>query len=139
MPTTRLPPRRADLVAIGLLVLAACGEITSFSLSISTWGGTHIGLSITINGGSVEYDCAMGRIDEPIVVRDNRFDVRGVHWPGQGGPVGVDTNSTPRPARFQGTVRGDWMTLLVTLTDTGEALGPFLLQRGANPNVVKCL
>jgi hypothetical protein len=139
MRLPRLRPRRADLAAFGLLAIVACGEITSFSLSISTWGGTHIGLVITVTGGAVEYDCAMGRIDEPIVVRDNRFDVRGVHWNGQGGPIGVDTIQTPRPARYQGTVRGDWMTLRVTLTDTGELLGPFVLQRRGNPNVVKCL
>jgi hypothetical protein len=137
----RLPARRADRLGLLLILLglAACGDITSFSLTISTWGGGHIGLVITATGGTVEYDCAMGRIDQPIVVREGRFDVTGVHWPGQGGPIGVDTTRTPRPARYQGTVKGDWMTLRVTLTDTGEPLGPFLLQRGGNPQVVKCL
>jgi hypothetical protein len=127
-------------VLAGLLVLlAACGEITSFSLSISTWGGVHVGLTITASGGLLEYDCAMGRIDEPIVVRQGRFDVTGVHWPGMGGPIGVDTTRVPRPARYQGQVLGNRMLLTVTLTDTGQPLGTFELVRGANPQVFKCL
>ena len=63
----------------------------AFSISIKTWGGYHIGIKITATGGTVQYDCAMGRIDEPIRLRDGHFDVTGVHWPGQGGPIGVDT------------------------------------------------
>jgi hypothetical protein len=141
-----MAPRRADrrsfrpaLLAAALVVAAACTEPTSITIRVSTWGGTHIGLTVTASGGLLEYDCAEGRIDEPIVVRDGRFDVRGVHWPGQGGPIGVDTTRTPRPARYQGLVRGDRMTLIVTLTDTGESLGTFTLIRGASPNVFKCL
>jgi hypothetical protein len=133
------PGRRQLLLAGLLIVLAACGDITSFSLSISTWGGVHVGLTITASGGLLEYDCAMGRIDEPIVVRQGRFDVTGVHWPGQGGPIGVDTTRVPRPARYQGRVTGDRMALTVTLTDTNESLGTFDLTRGASPRVFKCL
>lgn len=137
---TEPPQGRRQLVLAGLLVLlAACGEITSFSLSISTWGGVHVGLTITASGGLLEYDCAMGRIDEPIVVRQGQFDVTGVHWPGQGGPIGVDTTRVPRPARYQGRVTGDRMALTVTLTDTNESLGTFDLIKGASPRVFKCL
>ena len=137
-PVDRLPGRHPVLAAI-LILLAACGEITSFSLSLSTWGGVHLGLTITASGGLLEYDCAMGRIDEPIVVRQGRFDVPGVHWPGMGGPIGVDTTRVPRPARYQGRVTGDRMALTVTLTDTNESLGTFDLVKGASPKVFKCL
>lgn len=130
---------RSILRLVPLLFVTACGDLTGLSIEISTWGGDHIGIIITATGGTVEYDCATGRIDEPIVLRDGRFDVVGVHWPGMGGPIGVDTTLPPRPARYRGTVRRDWMTLTVTLTDTNEALGPFLLERGRNPSVVKCL
>lgn len=130
---------RAAALAVVLLGSAACDDITSISISVSTWGGAHVGLVITASGGTVEYDCATGRIDEPIVLRQGRFDVRGVHWPGQGGPIGVDTTVAPRPARYQGTVDRDRMTLRVTLTDTGLVLGPYTLIRGASPSVFKCL
>lgn len=139
MKTPRLPCPRAARVAALALLLAGCGEITSFSLSISTWGGSHIGIEITVSGGTVQYDCAMGRIDQPIVVREGHFDVTGVHWPGQGGPVGVDTTRAGRPARYLGTVRGDRMTMIVTLTDTGETLGLYQLRKGAAPTILACL
>ncbi|HEX9164537.1 MAG TPA: hypothetical protein VF862_01400 [Gemmatimonadales bacterium] len=139
MRTPRLRrPRAVRLAALGLL-LAGCGEITSFSLSISTWGGSHIAIEITVSGGTVLYDCAMGRIDQPIEVRNGNFDVTGVHWPGQGGPIGVDTTRAGRPARYLGTVRGDRMTLTVILTDTGETLGLYQLRKGASPLIVACL
>lgn len=146
--TRRLPPaarpgsagllRRLAAPAALAALIAGCGEITSFSISISTWGGSHVGITVTATGGLVEYDCAVGRIDEPIVVRNGRFDVRGVHWPGQGGPIGVDTTRAPRPARYQGSIVGSRMTLAVILTDSGESLGPFTLVRGASPNLLKC-
>lgn len=139
MRTPRLPCPRAARVAVLALLLAGCGEITSFSLSVSTWGGSHIGIEITVSGGTVQYDCALGRIDQPIVVREGNFDVTGVHWPGQGGPVGVDTTRAGRPARYLGTVRGDRMTMTVILTDTGETLGLYLLKKGAAPNILACL
>jgi hypothetical protein len=139
MRAPRLPCLRAGSVAALALLLAGCGEITSFSLSISTWGGSHIGIEVTVSGGTVQYDCAMGRIDQPIMVREGRFDVTGVHWPGQGGPVGVDTTRAGRPARYLGTVRGDRMTLIVILTDTGETLGLYQLRKGASPFIVACL
>lgn len=133
----RFRPFRQMLAAT--LLLAGCGDMTGLSIQISTWGGDHIGIIITVTGGTVEYDCAMGRIDEPIVLRDGRFDVMGVHWPGMGGPIGVDTTQVPRLARYKGTVRGDRMTLTVTLLDTTEILGPFTLERGRSPSVFKCL
>ncbi len=139
MRTPRLPSPRAGRVAALALLLAGCGEITSFSLSISTWGGSHIGIEITVSGGTVHYDCATGRIDQPITVREGRFDVTGVHWPGQGGPIGVDTTRAGRPARYLGTVRGDRMTMTVILTDTGETLGLYQLRKGASPFIVACL
>lgn len=131
-------PLSARLAVLGVLA-AGCAEMTSFSISISTWGGSHIGIEITATGGTVQYDCAMGRIDEPIRVRDGHFDVTGVHWPGQGGPIGVDTTRVGRPARYLGTVRGDRMTLTVILTDTGETLGLYQLRKGGSPNILACL
>ena len=131
-------PLAASLLAASVL-LGGCADLTSYSLSIATWGGSHIGIEITASGGTVQYDCAMGRIDGPISVRDGRFDLPGVHWPGQGGPIGVDTTRVGRPARYLGTVQGDRMTLVVILTDTGETLGIYQLRKGANPNILACL
>ncbi|HEV8599108.1 MAG TPA: hypothetical protein VGQ69_07080 [Gemmatimonadales bacterium] len=44
-----------------------------------------------------------------------------------------------RPARYDGRVRGDTMTLTVTLTDPNEVLGTCTLVYGRSPYVFKCL
>ena len=119
-------------------ITASCDDLTITTLEFTTWGGTHIGLVITVSGGTVEYDCAEGEILEPIRITNGRFDVLGLHYLGMGGPIGVD-RVHPRPARYQGTVDGDKMRMTVTLTDTKEQVGTFDLVRGANPHVVKCL
>jgi hypothetical protein len=117
---------------------ASCDDLTITSLEFTTWGGTHIGLVITVSGGTVEYDCAEGEILEPIRVTNGKFNVLGLHYLGMGGPIGVD-RLHPRPARYEGTVKGDRMTMTVTLTDTKEPVGTFDLVRGENPRVFKCL
>ena len=44
-----------------------------------------------------------------------------------------------RPARYDGWTDGDQMTLKVTLTDSGEALGTFNLKRGQSGRILRCL
>jgi hypothetical protein len=122
-----------------LLLLAGCSDITVNFLSFSTWGGLHIGITITVDGARVEYDCAEGEIFEPIRPVNGRFSVIGMHRAGVGGPIGIDPATPPRPARYDGVVRGDRMTLTVTLTDRNERLGVFELTGGADPHVFKCL
>lgn len=129
--------RRLGLVGCALFVLS-CDDLSVTYLQFSTWGGTHIGLIITVSGANVEYDCAEGEILEPIRVVNGRFNVLGLHYFGVGGPIGVD-RAHPRPARFEGLVKGDKMTMTVTLTDKMEPVGTFELVQGANPHVMKCL
>jgi hypothetical protein len=126
------------VATVATFLTASCDDLTVTTLAFSTWGGTHIGLIITVSGGTVEYDCAEGEILEPITVTNGKFNVLGLHYMGMGGPIGVD-RVHPRPARYEGTVKGDEMTMTVTLTDTKEQVGTFNLVRGANPHVVKCL
>jgi hypothetical protein len=42
------------------------------------------------------------------------------------------------PALYTGTVTGKTMTFTVTLTDTGEKLGPFVLTFGVASRLFKC-
>ena len=126
------------VVTVATALTVACDDLTITTLEFTTWGGTHIGLVITVTGGTVEYDCAEGEILEPIRITNGKFNVLGLHYMGMGGPIGVD-KVNPRPARYEGTVKGDEMTMTVTLTDTKEQVGTFKLVRGENPHVVKCL
>lgn len=118
----------------------ACLDPEVPALVTGNWGGPHLGLVATDDGATLEYDCAEGRIVGAIRPdAAGRFLVTGEHLPGHGGPIRIDEVAERRPARYQGTVRGSAMTLLVTLTDTNESLGTFALVRGASPHVVKCL
>ena len=120
------------------LVITGCDDLTITTLEFTTWGGTHIGLVITVSGGTVEYDCAEGEILEPLRLNNGKFSALGLYYAGMGGPIGVD-KVNPRPARYEGTVKGDEMNMTVTLTDTNQQVGTFTLVRGADPHVFKCL
>lgn len=106
----------------------------------SEWGGLHMGMVVLAGGATIEYDCATGTIDEPLTVdASGRFDVRGTHSRGHGGPVLIGETPERRPARYSGSTDGNSMTLSVTLTESGQVLGPFTLARGASPAVLKCV
>ena len=120
--------------------LAGCLEANAPMLVTGDWGGQHLGLVATSAGADLEYDCATGRITQPIQPNSSgRFSVLGEHYPGHGGPIRIDEAQVQRPARFDGVIRGDTMTLTVTLTDTEESLGSFTLRYGRSPFVFKCL
>jgi hypothetical protein len=105
-----------------------------------SWGGRHIGLELTAEGGRVEYDCAHGTIDGPVVPdREGRFEAAGTHVAEHGGPVREGEEERGRPARYRGKVAGKTLKLTVTLVDSGEEIGAFTLTRGATPRLMKCL
>lgn len=130
--------RRALLLLVAGSV--ACLEPNGPGLVTGDWGGDHLGLIATAAGADLEYDCATGRISEPIRSdRSGHFSVIGEHYPGHGGPIRVDEEQVKRPARYDGTVHGDIMTLTVTLTDSNDVIGSFRLVYRRSPFVFKCL
>lgn len=105
-----------------------------------SWGGEHIALELAPQGGTLEYDCAAGTIDESVRPDSSgRFSVRGTHTPGHGGPERVGEEASAMPADYQGRVSGSRMTLSVRVPSSGLALGPFVIQRGATPMIMRCL
>jgi len=123
-----------------LAALAGCLEANAADTVTGDWGGQHLGLVASLNGATLEYDCATGTIATPI--RPNamgRFSVSGEHYPGHGGPVRVDEELVRRPARYDGVVRGTTMDLTVTLTDSNTVVGTFTLVYGQSPFVFKCV
>jgi hypothetical protein len=104
-----------------------------------TWGGEHIGLEVTEDGGRVEYDCAHGTIDQRIITdAGGGFELRGTHVRERGGPVRRGDPEDSHPAIYQGRIEGDTMTLTVEESDTGQSVGTFTLKLGREPHVVKC-
>ena len=126
--------------AVLILGLAGCMGPDTPEVVTGEWGGVHLGLVASDSGADLEYDCASGHIAGQIRPDGNgRFSAAGTHFPGHGGPIREDEVRETRPARYDGTVRGEKMTITVTLPDSGETLGTFILTRGASPHVIKCL
>jgi hypothetical protein len=113
--------------------------VTGIDLS-GTWGGPHIELRLLGDSATLEYDCAHGKIEEPLRPDSRgRFQATGVHVREHGGPIHEDETPDEHPASYTGRTDGHEMTLTVALTDTDERVGTFLLVRGRAGIVFKCL
>ena len=131
----------AVLIPAALMLLASCGDDTPRpgARLDGVWGAEHIELDATGDIARIEFDCAYDLIDgEPVLGSDLRFDWTGTHTL-EGGPVRQDSPPLSRPARFQGRVIAGMLLLTVTLTDTGETLGPYQLFKGTAGDLYKCL
>jgi len=137
-----------SLVAVSLLALlsAVCSDSPRVTdpnegkVRLGNWGGDHVSLTVTNEGGTLEYDCGSGTIDQPFVVDGaGRFDLRGTHVRERPGPIRVGEEPDRHPARYTGRIDGNRMTLTVTMTDLDQGVGTFTLTLGASPRIVKCL
>jgi hypothetical protein len=109
-------------------------------VAAGVWGGTGIRLDVTERGAAIEYDCAHGTIDEPLVVdRAGRISAQGTHVREHGGPIREDEPADRHPARYSGQLDRDTLQLTVTLTDTRQELGSFKVTRGSPGRLLKCL
>jgi hypothetical protein len=124
------------------LVLAACVSVTGGASRLERvpdgdWGGVHVRLTVEASGGTVEFDCAHGRLLEPLTLDgDGRFDVKGT-LATEGGAVRKDEAENARPARYRGETDGRHMSLQVTL-EGGESAGTFSLEKGRPARLMKC-
>jgi hypothetical protein len=121
------------------VLLAGCAAVPPAGVPVTgDWGGPHIGLHLDPAGGRIDYDCAAGTVGPVVASASGSFAAVGTHTPGTGGP---EIEGRVRPTyrtRFSGTVRGDRMTLRGSV-ENGVELGPFELQRGAEPGIFRCL
>ena len=101
------------------------------------WGGQHISINVGAKSATIEYDCASGVIDGPLVIDANgHFYLRGTHSPESGGPVRSDDNRAGHPATYTGTIKGNTMTLTLKIGDSDEET--FTLEKGKPGELVKC-
>jgi hypothetical protein len=126
------------LLAAGLLL--GCATTAPGGPLTGSWGGEHVGLTLDPGGGRLDYDCAAGTIDEPLVaVHDGSFAANGRHTPGMGGPEQIDRPRPSYPARYTGTVGRGTMTLRVWIPSQNLTLGPYRLRRDIRPQLLRCL
>lgn len=128
------------LLALAALMGCSAASTQPPAVILGDWGGDHAGLIATADSGTLEYDCAVGRITETLRPdAAGHFAATGTHTPGHGGPSRIDEVPPLRPARYSGRVDGDLMSLTVVMTDSNATVGTFQLTRGRSPNVFKCL
>jgi len=109
-------------------------------LADGLWGGTGIKIEVGSKSATVEYDCANGSILGPLSVdKKGHFNWHGTLVREHGGPIRSDEVAKQEPAIYAGSVKGDTMSLTVTLARTNEAIGPFSLKRGSAGRLRKCL
>jgi hypothetical protein len=128
------------IILFFLISFGGCAGSNCQTDLIGVWGGDHIGMVVSDSSATLDYDCAHGTIDEPMIIDENgEFEVNGVHVFERGGPIRIDEVPDEHPVLYKGHIEGSVMTLIVTLTDTEVEFGTFTLILGANPNVYKCL
>ena len=130
--------RFTGILILLLLVVPVSAKIQKMQhIPSGLWGGQHISINVRSKSATIEYDCASGVINGPLVVdADGRFDLRGTHRPERGGPVRADDNSPGHPATYTGTIKGKTMTLTLKVGDSDEET--FTLEKGKPGELVKC-
>ena len=132
--------KNISLLLIVWIFYSGCSSSISQIDLTGKWGGEHIGMVVSDSSATLEYDCAHGTIDEPIIPDDEgRFEVIGVHVFEHGGPIRIDEIPDEHPALYKGHIVGNEMTLILVLTDTDTEIGTFSLTRGVEPLIYKCL
>jgi hypothetical protein len=124
-------------VILSALAVVACSTATSTPITevVGTWGGDNVGMIVTGNDVHVHIACTLGNAVGPIHPNaTGRFEATGTY--------NVDAYPVDRgithPARFSGRIVGKTMTLTVSLTDTGQVLGPVTLVYGEEPRMGPC-
>ncbi len=104
------------------------------------WGGRGIGLTIEKNSARIEYDCAEAEINRKIMIDENgNFSVEGDYIRHSFGPVRADMPPERQPARFEGKISDQTMTLTVSLTGSKEKIGEFTLKLDQTARIRRCL
>ena len=125
------------LALSGILLPGIHGAADEHTVTTGMWGGEHAILVVSKSSAEVEFDCARGRITQPITLdKHGNFNVAGTFTPEHGGPVRRDEDTPPVQARYTGHVEGDTLTLKVTLEK--EVVGTYTLTRGSQPILRKC-
>lgn len=107
---------------------------------IGTWGGDHVRITIGAASSILEFDCAHGTIDQSLALNfAGQFTAVGTIVLESPGPVKENDEGSRHPALYTGSTNGKTLTFMITLTDTGQTLGPFSPALDAPGRILKCL
>jgi len=80
-----LPRRFEVLLVLGLLFggfMVSAGSQKTKRLAAGVWGGPHVSIDVGSQSARVEYDCAHGAIEGPLVIdEEGKFTWRGTFTP----------------------------------------------------------
>jgi len=131
-----MPALRPAAFAAALLL--GCSESVAPDVG-GQWGGPGANLSLTPAGGSIEFGCGSATIDSGWTVGTGlRLRGTGLYYSG-GGPLPFPGGGTPHPAVIAGQVGHLNITFSLIVTDLNDTLGPFVVQRGKQVNLLRCL
>jgi hypothetical protein len=103
------------------------------------WGAIGVNLTINETGAVIEYDCADAEITGKFMINENgEFSLPGTFTMQTGGAASLNEPPKTRPARFEGKISDDNLTLKVTLTDNSEKLEEVILKRGTQGKIRRC-
>ena len=133
--------KKYHIVVLALVLLAVCFVIAEAgkmqSIPTGNWGGQHIEMKVGAKSATIEYDCATGVIQGPLVVDgDGNFNLRGTHRMQRGGPTRADETANDRPATYTGSIKGNMMTLNLKIGDSD--LETFTLEKGKEGELFRC-
>lgn len=121
---------------VSLLLISAKSQ-KMHRIATGVWGGQHISMKVGAKSATIEYDCANGVINGPLVVnRNGEFNLHGTHAMERGGPIRADAEPKQHPATYTGSIKGNTMTLTVKLAGSDDET--FTLEKGNPGELVKC-
>jgi hypothetical protein len=124
-------------VLVVIFAISCAGVIDMQKIPTGAWGGDHISLEVGAKSATIEYDCAHGTIEGPLVTDANgHFNLRGTHTPERGGPIRADEKQQSHPATYVGSIAGNKMTLTLRLEGADDEV--FTLEKGKEANLFKC-
>jgi hypothetical protein len=135
-------PSLSSLICLAWIVAGCAGPTgPSEVLTQGVWGGEGIKMTVTATGATIDYGCDVGTIDERLVLdHSEEFSARGTYSFGRGGPSQLgDPPLRAHPARYDGMTDGKTMRLTVFLPELSRRVGDFLLERGRQPSLDRCL
>lgn len=120
-------------------LMATVDQTRLYAVTPGNWGGTGINVVVEKKSVNVQYDCAEGEMSGPLKTdKKGNFRVDGFHTRHAFGPTRLDNMPRALPARYEGKIIGNVMTVKVTLTKTNEVVGEFTLERGKTGRLRRC-
>lgn len=103
------------------------------------WGGDRARLTLSPTGGTIEQDCGSGTIKGPLRLdARQRFKASGTFEAFAPGMALADVPASQKQAHYQGTVKGDAMTLSIQIKGAAEPTTIHLV-RGKRIKIIRCL